>query len=74
MLFYLHHPNIVRHEQSHIDDVRASLAQYLDELTSRQFAGENECADEAKAASDEMTFVRRMNEFRRQSAAKRDRF
>lgn len=74
MLFYLHHPEIVRHEQSHIDDVRASLARYLDELTSPEFDSEQRCAIAAALASDEIAFVRRMNEFRRASAAKRDPF
>lgn len=72
MLFYLHHPEIVRHEQSHIDDVFASLDQYLGGLTSCEFDSKDECTSEAK--SDEIAFVQIMNEFRRASAAKRDRF
>jgi hypothetical protein len=74
MLFYLHHPAIIRHEQSHIDDVRESLGHYLEELTSREFTTERACTTEANAVSDEIAFVRRMNDFRRESAAKRDRF
>ena len=74
MLFYLHHPDVVRHEQLHIDDVRTSLTRYLEELTARQFSSDSECLHEAKAAEEETAFVRRMNEFRRESALKRDRF
>ncbi len=72
MLFYLHHPDIVQHEQSHIDDVVASLDQYLGELTSCEFNSKDECTRDAK--SDEVEFVQVMNGFRRASAAKRDRF
>lgn len=67
MCLYLRHPRIVGHEQLHINDVRRMLDEYLDELTSRDLATEEGCAQLAKQESEERAFVRRMNGFRQKS-------
>lgn len=69
---YVRRPDVVDHEQLHIDDVRARLTEYLEKLTAREFPTEERCSKEAKAASQEIVFVRRVNDFRGESNEKLD--
>jgi hypothetical protein len=66
---YLWQVSSLAHEKLHIDDIRASLAQYLHDLDARTYASEADC--EQAAESETLTFSHHMDEWKKASNAKR---
>lgn len=59
----------IGHERDHITDIETSLAHYLRDLEQRPFASAEEC--EAAGSAEAARFPRVMDDFKRESNAKR---
>lgn len=66
---YLWNISSLSHEKLHIEDIRTSVTQYLEELDERSYATVIDC--EQAAASDTLTFSQHMDDWKRASNAKR---
>lgn len=62
---YVTSPQVVAHEQLHLDDISQQLQTFLSDLTSRSFATEPACR--ADADFESAVFALRMNVFRTDS-------
>lgn len=69
---YLWNPRMLRHEQLHIDDVRASMEQYLTSVNRIAFPSRENC--EVFAEHSRSIFPEQLNVMKLRSNEKRDRF
>ena len=66
-IMFLSKPELIIHEQLHIEDLKVTLARHLKRLVSARFVSRMECEQAGKAASDPAAFHRLMNDFRKDS-------
>lgn len=66
---YMWQPQWIGHEILHIGDIRSDVEKYLEELESKRFASSDDCRSVAKI--EEVSFGRRMDEWKKASNAKR---